>query len=70
MDLHLYKELSGMFGFISTQHLREKKMSSKIQFCKLLHLILLDFFSIFPLQKCCNLCFFIYNNASVDRSWL
>jgi hypothetical protein len=35
MQRDMYKESSGMFGFSSTQRLREKKMPGKIQFVNL-----------------------------------
>jgi hypothetical protein len=47
----MYKESSGMCGFSSTQHLREKKIPGKIQFVNRYIVILLVFFFNFAIAK-------------------
>ena len=47
----MYTESSGMFGFSSTQHLRDKKVPCKIQLRKSLDFISLFLFSSLTLQN-------------------
>ena len=51
MQQDMYKESSGMFGFSSTQHLKDKKVPCKIQLRKSLNFISLVFFSSLTLQN-------------------
>jgi hypothetical protein len=69
MQRDMYKESSGMFGFSSTQRLREKKMPGKIQFVNRYIVILLVFFFKFAIAKLVIFVFF-YNSPLVDRLWL